>query len=141
MSLTATDPTTSARPGRNDLGTISISEPTVAKLAAVAAAEVPDAGAAATKLLGITMPGMPLLGTRATGLNDRPKASATVDGASAVIELSLSVRWPSSIATVTGQVRARVRERLKELAGIDAVEIRIIVTELVTTIDPPPRVR
>ncbi len=141
MSLTATDPGTAAKPGHNQLGTISISDSVVAKLAAQAASEVPDAGAAATKLLGVTMPGMSLLGTRDTNLDDLPKASAKVDGAVAVIELSLSVRWPASIATVTGEVRQRVRTRLKELAGIDVVEVRILVTELVTTLAPPPRVR
>jgi hypothetical protein len=44
-------------PGRNELGTITISTQVVAKLAAQAAAEIPDAGAAAPRVLGRSVSG------------------------------------------------------------------------------------
>ena len=46
-----------ARAGRNELGTISIADGVVTKIAARAAAENPDAGAAAARMLGRAVPG------------------------------------------------------------------------------------
>ena len=45
-----------ARAGRNELGTISIADGVVSKIAARAAAENPDAGAAAARMLGRAVP-------------------------------------------------------------------------------------
>jgi hypothetical protein len=48
--------------GRNEFGTIVIRDDVVAKIAACAAAEIPDAGAAATRVTGRAIPGGGRLG-------------------------------------------------------------------------------
>jgi uncharacterized alkaline shock family protein YloU len=116
--------------GRGELGTISISESVVAKLAAQAAVEIPDAGAAAPRLLGRSLSGGP--GVRATSLTGLPKVSAHVDGSMALIRLEISVRWPASVPAVTSAVREHVRTRLAELTGLQVPEVTIQVTDLVT---------
>jgi uncharacterized alkaline shock family protein YloU len=128
-----------ATAGRNELGTISISDSVVAKLAAQAAVEIPDAGAAAPRLLGRSLSGAGGLGVRSTSLTGLPKASAQVDGSIALIRLEISVRWPASVPAVTAAVRGHVRSRLTELTGLHVPEVTIQVTDLVTTLAQPAR--
>jgi uncharacterized alkaline shock family protein YloU len=118
--------------GRNDLGTITIAESVVAKLAAQAALEVPDAGAAAPRLLGRSLSGAGGLGMRQTSLDALPKVSAEVDNSIALVRLEISVRWPASVPAVTAAVRERVRSRLVALTGLNVAEVTIRVTDLVT---------
>lgn len=129
----------SAVPGRNAHGTININDSVVAKLAARATLDNSNAGAAASTVLGLTLPGAGLLGTKDTDLDALPKCSATVDGAVATVELTISVRWPHSVAKVSSDVRDHVRSRVHELTGLKVTEVRIDVTELATT--GPPRQR
>lgn len=112
----------------------------MAKLAARAAVENPNAGAAASTVLGLSLPGAGLLGAKSTDLDALPKSSATVDGSVATVELTVSIRWPNSVAKVAGEVRDHVRSRITELTGLEVTEVRIAVTDLATTIAPPPRV-
>jgi uncharacterized alkaline shock family protein YloU len=42
---------------------------------------------------------------------------------------------------VTAQVRSHVRDRVRELAGLDVDEVHIVVADLATDVAPPPRVR
>jgi uncharacterized alkaline shock family protein YloU len=131
-----------ARSGRNELGTIRIADGVVTKIAARAAAENPNAGAAAARMLGRAVPGASRLpGVRDTDLQGLPKTSVIVDGAKAYVTLELSVRWPASIPDVTRQVRSRVRDRVRELAGLDVDEVHITVADLALAVAPPPRVR
>jgi uncharacterized alkaline shock family protein YloU len=127
--------------GRTDLGTISIADGVVVKLAARAAAENPDAGAATARVMGRAVPGAGSLGVRGTDLNALPKTSVDVDGAKAYVSLEIAVRWPASIAEITRQVRDHVRARVRELAGLEVDEVHIVVADLATDITPPPRVR
>ena len=129
------------RAGRNELGTISIADGVVSKIAAQAAAENPDAGAAVGRMLGRTVPGSGHLGLRATDLDALPKTSVEVDGSKAFVNLEISVRWPASVPEVTGQVRRHVRNRVRELTGLEVDEVHIVVADLATDITPPPRVR
>jgi uncharacterized alkaline shock family protein YloU len=138
---TATDVEPAARAGRNELGTVSIADDVVTKIAARAAAENPDAGAAAARMLGRAVPGAGHLGVRGTDLQALPKTSVDVDGSKAFVTLEISVRWPASVPDVTAQVRSHVRDRIRELAGLDADEVHIVVADLATDIAPPPRVR
>jgi len=126
------DGSTAPAAGHNELGSITVSETVVAKLAAQAALEVPDAGAAAPRLLGRSLSGAGGLGVRSSSLRGLPKASAEVDGSLALVRLELSVRWPRSVPAVTAAVRDRVRSRLAELAGLEVPEVTIRVTDLVT---------
>ena len=127
--------------GRNELGTISIADGVVSKIAARAAAENPDAGAAAARMLGRAVPGAGRLGVRGTDLEALPKTSVEVDGSKAFVNLEISVRWPASVPKITGQVRRHVRDRVRELTGLDVDEVHIVVADLATDITPPPRVR
>ena len=132
---------TSARAGRNELGTISIADGVVGKIAAMAATENPDAGAAAARLLGRAVPGAGHLGVRGTDLDALPKTTVEVDGSRAFVNLEIAVRWPASINDVSRQVRRHVEERVAELTGLQVDEVHIIVSDLATDITAPPRVR
>jgi uncharacterized alkaline shock family protein YloU len=127
--------------GRNELGQIIIADSVVTKIAAQAAAENPDAGAAAARVLGRSVPGAGRLGVRGTDLSALPKTSVEVDGSKAFITLEIAVRWPASVLEVTRQVRRHVRDRVQELAGLEVDEVHIVVADLATDITPPPRVR
>ncbi len=113
----------------------------VSKIAAMAAVENPDAGAAAARMLGRAVPGAGHLGVRGMDLDALPKISVHVDGSKAYVNLEISVRWSASVAEVTAQVRRHVRDRVMELAGVEVDEVHIIVSGLATDITPPPRVR
>jgi uncharacterized alkaline shock family protein YloU len=128
-------------PGKTDLGTISIADGVVTKIAARAATEVPDAGAAAPRVLGKSLTGVGALGIRQSDLSGLPKTTVRVDGHVALIDISLSVRWPAPIAETTERVRDRVRTRIRDLTGLQVSEVTITVTDLVTRIAPTARVR
>lgn len=130
-----------ARAGRNELGTISIADGVVSKIAAWAAAEDADAGAAAVQVLGRPLPGATLLPVRSTDLGSLPKTTVDVDGSKAYVSLEISVRWPASVTEVTSRLREHVRARVKELAGLDVDEVHIVVADLATDIAAPSRVR
>ncbi len=129
------------RPGRGELGLISIADLVVTKIAARAAAEHPDAGAAAARLLGRAVPGAGHLGVRGTDLDGLPRTTVQVDGARAFVTMEISVRWPAPVPEVTEQVRRRVRDRVAELTGLRVDEVHIIVSDLAADVAPPPRVR
>jgi uncharacterized alkaline shock family protein YloU len=126
--------------GRTELGSISISDRVVEKLASAAAAEIPDAGAAAPRVLGHSMTVAGALGSRQTSLTGLPKATADVDGSIVVLDLSISVRWPASVPEVSSAVREHVRARVSELTGLTVTDVSISVTDLVARL-APPRVR
>jgi len=67
-----------ARPGRTEFGMIRIDDRVVARLAAQAALEISDAGAAAPRVLGRVVSGVGALGIRQTSLSALPKANAEV---------------------------------------------------------------
>jgi uncharacterized alkaline shock family protein YloU len=127
--------------GRTDGGTISIADRVVMKIAAQAALENPDAGAAAARMLGRAVPAAGRLGVRGTDLDALPKTSVEVDGTKAVVNLEISVRWPACVPEVTRQIRALVRDRVRGFTGLEVDEVRIIVADLAAGITPPLRVR
>lgn len=121
---------------------ISIGDRVVTKIAAQAAAENPDAGAAAARMLGRAVPGASQLpGVRGTDLQGLPKTTVVVDGAKAYVTLELSVRWPAPVPEVTRWVRAHVRDRVRELAGLEVDEVHITVADLALDVAPPSRVQ
>jgi uncharacterized alkaline shock family protein YloU len=126
--------------GRTELGMLSINDRVVEKMAARAAVEIPDAGAAAPRVLGRSVTGAAALGARTTSLTALPKASADVDGLIVFLDLSISVRWPASVPEVASAVRERVRSRVKELTGLTVAEVSISVTDLATRLPGPSRV-
>jgi uncharacterized alkaline shock family protein YloU len=129
------------RPGGSELGTITISSSVVQKLAARAVVEVPDAGAATPRVMGHSVSSAHALGGRETSLTSLPKAAAEVDGSTAALALSISVRWPASIPGVSRAVRDHVRDRVRTLTGLKVTEVSISVTDLATRMDGLPRAR
>lgn len=129
-----------ARPGRSELGAVTIDNRVVAKIAAHAAVEVPDAGAATPRILGRTV-GAGVPGVRQSDLSSLPKVSVDVDMSVVALALSISVRWPASVPDVAAQVRGRITQRLAELTGLTVTEINLSVTDFVTDLAAPPRVR
>ena len=127
--------------GRTELGMISINNRVVEKLAARAAVEIPDAGAAAPRVLGRSVTGANALGYRQTSLTGLPKASAHVDDSVVTLDLWISIRWPASVPAVSSAVREHVCGRVSELTGLTVTEVAISVTDLVTQLPPAPRVR
>ena len=127
--------------GRTELGTITIADTVVTKIAAQAAAENPDAGAAAARVLGRAVPGAGHLGVRGTDLDALPKTTVQVDGSKAYVSLEIAVRWTASVTDVTAAVRRHVRDRVRDLAGLQVDEVHIVVAGLATDITPPPRVQ
>jgi uncharacterized alkaline shock family protein YloU len=132
-------PIPGSQAGRTDLGMISINDQVVEKMAARAAAEIPDAGAAAPRVLGRSVTGAAAVGVRTTSLTALPKASADVDGSTVMLDMLISVRWPASVPEVTSAVRERVRSRVNELAGLTVAEVSISVTDLATGLPGPAR--
>lgn len=122
--------------GETGLGTLSIDDRVVAKVASRAAAENPDAGAVASRLLRASLPG-----GRSTSLESLPRATATVDGATAFIGVQISVRYPAPLVETTEAVRAAVRDRVAAMTGLRVAEVDITVDALVTDLPTPPRVR
>ncbi|SHF56050.1 Uncharacterized conserved protein YloU, alkaline shock protein (Asp23) family [Jatrophihabitans endophyticus] len=128
------------KPGRNELGRVTVHERVVGRIAARAATEVPHAGSAAPRLLGRAVSGA-VPGVRGTQLGAAPKVAVDVDLSVATVEVAISVRWPASVPEVSAAVRARIIGRLKELTGLQVTDVRVHVTDLVTHVDAPPRVR
>ena len=129
------------RPGRSELGTVSISSRVVQKIAARAVVEIPDAGAATPRVMGRSVTGAHMLGGRQTSLTSLPVAAAEVDGSTAALALSVSIRWPASIPGVSRAVREHVRARISTLTGLEVTEVSITVTDLATRLDGLPRAR
>lgn len=128
--------------GVTELGRISVTDSVVARLAARAALEVDDVGAAAPRLLGVDLSGGGLdkLGVQSSEIGALPTASATVDGALAFVDLTVSVRYPASVRRVADAVRQQVRDRVGQLTGLDIVEVDITVPALVSEPARRPRV-
>lgn len=126
--------------GRTELGRITVDARVVAKIAARAVLEIPDAGGASPRVLGRNMPAAQPLGLRRTALDSLPKTSAVTDGAQASIDVTLSVRWPASVSDVTNTVRQHLVRRVNELTGLTVAEVNVTVSALITRFDPGARV-
>lgn len=127
--------------GRSDRGNVTIDDRVVVKIASRAAAENPDVGGVATKVLGATVPGLDRLGGRATALDSLPKTTAETDGTQAYLAIELSVRYPAPLPATTAAVRRTVSERVHVLTGLEVAEVDIVVGALVTDLPASPRVR
>ena len=145
MTASVARPATGAPPVAHttgdSAGTIFIADTVVAKLAARAALDIPDAGGAARRMMGRVLPGAGHLGIRETRLDTVPQATVDVDGALAFIDLTISVRWPAPVPQVTAQVRDRVVARVQELTGLTVAQVRIAVTALATDAAPLRRLQ
>lgn len=112
-----------ARIGRNELGRIDIEVRAVEKIAALAAIEVPDAGAGAGRLSR---------GWLRISTERLPKVRAEIDGGLVFLEIELSVRWPASVVRVTAAVRDHLFRQVEALVGLEVREVNIEVVDFIS---------
>jgi uncharacterized alkaline shock family protein YloU len=108
------------RPAR-DRGALDIADRVVAKIAGRAASEVP----------GVQVP-------NAGGLRDlvgsgMPKVQADVDGTTAAVTVVVAIDYPLPVFDTAAEIRRQVTSRLADLAGIDRVDVRVEVAELIVS--------
>ncbi|MDQ6649620.1 MAG: alkaline shock response membrane anchor protein AmaP [Actinomycetota bacterium] len=114
-------------------GTTTVRDTVVAKLAAVVVTEVDRASGAPRTMFGQAL--------GAAKDDAAPRTSATVDGQTARVKLSMAVRYPSSVVDVCATVRREVMTRVQELTGLTVAQVDIDVPALVTTTPRTARVR
>lgn len=112
-------------------GTTTIADRVVEKIAGRAVTEVPAAGGAARRVLGIA------LGDDES--QDTPVVDAHVDGGVVTVDVEMSVSYPEPVADVAGAVRRRVDERVSSLTGLRVAQVDIRVTSLVPEGTPSRR--
>ena len=132
-------PCTAPPAGESELGRIVIADRVVEKITARAVLEIPDAGGAAPRVFGHAIPGAGHVGIRRTGLRQAPKAAVDIDGRTVYLDLTISTRWPASIADTCTRVRDHVRTRIHDLTGLTVAEIRITVAGLIAGPTPMSR--
>jgi uncharacterized alkaline shock family protein YloU len=64
------------------------------------------------------------------GRSRLPRTSADVDGRTAFIDMTISVRWPAPLAQVTAALRQHLRTRVHGLTELTVAEVRLTVAEL-----------
>lgn len=112
-------------------GRLEIADRVIERIAAQAAAEVDQATGTSRRVLGV-----------AFGEEDqRPRVTARVDGDVATVAVVMSVAWPAPVPEVTEQVRARITQRLTELADMRTAQVDIRVTALAAERRQERRVR
>ncbi|PRX50036.1 putative alkaline shock family protein YloU [Prauserella shujinwangii] len=94
----------------------------VERLAAYAVTEIESVGGSARRLLGVTI-----------GAEDQDRAAgvqARVDGATADLDVRLSIAYPNPVAVTCERVRVHLIQRVAELAGLTVSRVDITVTAL-----------
>ena len=103
------------------------------RVAGHAATQVDGAAAAPRRLLGISVGG------------SRPDAEAavraTVDGHVATVTATIAVAWPQSVRRVTEALRARVREDVRRITGVEVAHVDVDVVDFATATAPARRVQ
>lgn len=112
-------------------GATTIADRVVEKIAGRAVTEVPAAGGAARRVLGIS------LGDDEE--QDGPVVGAHVDGRVVTVDVQMSVTYPEPVAEVADEVRRRVDERVSTLTGLQVAQVDIRVTSLVPPAAPARR--
>ncbi len=114
-------------------GRLTVAERVVERVAGYAATQVDGAAAAPRRLLGISVG------------DARPDAEAavraTVDGSVATVEATVAVAWPQSVRRVTDALRARVREDVRRITGVEVAHVDVDVVDFVPATAPARRVR
>lgn len=70
-----------------------------------------------------------------------PRASAVVAGQTSRISVEVAATWPTPLASVAGEVRDHVTERVGTLAGVDVTAVDVTVAEIIASRDLSPRVQ
>ncbi|WP_462186372.1 MULTISPECIES: Asp23/Gls24 family envelope stress response protein [unclassified Frankia] len=116
------------RPGRpagrrSGAGSLRVADRVVEKIAAMAAADV----------VGVTGPPRRFPrrgGARRRGRAGRPRVSAKMEGATARLTMSFSVRYPIPVTETAELVRCEVRDRVAALTGVRVAHLDIEIPSL-----------
>ncbi|WAB80761.1 Asp23/Gls24 family envelope stress response protein [Microcella daejeonensis] len=107
-------------------GTTTIVDPVVAKIAGIAAREVPGVhalGGGAARALGAIRD--------AIGSTDLGQGVKVEVGEKQVAaDITIVVEYPQQLQTVAGQVRAAVAEAITTLVGMEVAEINVTVSDV-----------
>lgn len=127
--LDAPPGSTSSADGRHRLedsactrGETTIAVRVVEAIAVRIAAEEPDIGGAARRVLGVAVVG--------EDADQAPRVEAVVAGDVVSLRLRLSVTYPAPVQAVTERVRQRLSERIRELTGKTVAMVDISVVAL-----------
>lgn len=113
-------------------GRLILPQKVVAKIAGQAASEGAAVGGSSGGVLGF--------GAH-PDLDARPRVDVELSGTTAVIELDLVVRYPTSIRQASERARQRVMDRVHQLAGVQVTRVDITVVSLHTGSGPEHRAK
>jgi uncharacterized alkaline shock family protein YloU len=111
-------------------GSLEIEDRVVERIAAYAAAEIPEVSGPPRRVLGASF----------GWIGTPPRASARIAGGRATVHLQMCVRWPCGIRSVTERVREHVTERVGALTGLLVGTVDITVSSLEDDTVTGPRV-
>jgi uncharacterized alkaline shock family protein YloU len=132
-----TDVATRTRPERargrvpaipSQRGSTMIADSVIAQIASIAAHEVDGVaglGGSLSRAMG------QVVGRIRGKEHATPGVGVEVGSKQAAVDLTVRMRYPVSIPTVTDQIRRRVVQRIHSLAGLQVVEVNIAVIDLV----------
>jgi len=112
---------------QSDRGNTVIADSVVAKVAGIAAREVPgvyDMGGAPARAIGNVSQRVGITDQRTQGV------SVEVGERQAATDLTIVVEYGEAIPRVTDEVRENVTQRIEGLCGLEVIEVNISVTDL-----------
>lgn len=119
-------PTNASLPTPGDSGKTVIVDPVVAKIAGIAASEVPGVhalGGGAARVLGNIR--------EAVGAKDHAQGVRVEVGETEVAaDVSIQVDYPEPLQRVANDVRAAVAQAITELVGLKVAEINVTVVDV-----------
>ncbi|WP_163512344.1 Asp23/Gls24 family envelope stress response protein [Fodinicola acaciae] len=111
-------------------GSLDIEDRVVERIAAFAAAEIPEVSGPPRRVLGASF----------GWIGTPPRASARIVAGRASVHLQMCVRWPCGIRSVSERVREHVTERVTALTGLRVSTVDITVSALEDDTTTGPRV-
>ncbi|TFC48654.1 Asp23/Gls24 family envelope stress response protein [Cryobacterium sp. TMT2-17-1] len=128
MELAIVEQTTSARPAvpPTGPGTTVIADGVVAKVAGIAAREVPGVhalGGSAARALGAIREALSVADLS-------PGVSVTTEGAAASIAISIVVEYPHELQKVAGAVRNAVETAIETIVGMQVTSVDVTVKDV-----------
>ncbi len=116
-----------AGPLQSDRGTTSIADAVVAKVAGIAAREVPgvyELGGGVARAVGSVTGRVGLGDQRSQGVN------VEVGEREAVVDLTAIVEYGESIPQIANQLRENISKRIEGITGLKVTEVNIAVNDL-----------
>jgi uncharacterized alkaline shock family protein YloU len=116
-----------------DRGTLTVSARVVERVAGYAVTLVPEVTAAPRRVLGVNIG------------DARPQDAAAVDarveGATATVEATIAVRWPTSVRDAADQVRRQIRNEVTRITDVRIDHVDLDVASMKMPVEPRRRVQ